>query len=91
MHYKDGTPAKLFDTIKTKVSYPAKEMTGILIDMTPGATSCNGLIQWVKAIPILKWNKETNKNELQHFYTSLTTECITLGEAELVHRDENVA
>jgi hypothetical protein len=44
-HYKDGSEAKVGDTVTGKThGSGGKEVAGVLVGITPGATSCNGRV-----------------------------------------------
>lgn len=86
MHYKDGTEAKLGDTLRFKSSISAPESpkgyidverTGVVTQLYPGSTSCNANI----AYPAVQ---KADDGKLG--VVSLLPQTVTLGECELVHR-----
>ncbi len=60
MHYKDGQEAKLYDSIR--VSVYGVEIIGILVNITPGATSCNGIVSFTKAQPCMSYHEKERRS-----------------------------
>ena len=59
-HYKDGTPAKVGDRVKGHGYNVKGDIEGYVLDVTPGATSCN-----VKVATVSVTDDETLAKELQ--------------------------
>lgn len=86
MHYKDGTEAKLGDTLRFKSSISAPESpkgyidverTAVVTKLYPGSTSCNANV-------VYPFVAKGDEGELGH--VTLLPQTVTLGECELVHR-----
>lgn len=72
-HYADGTPAKHGDAVVSSPSYDgASEMLGIIISITPGATSCNSQIE------LLAMRQKGVEHWTPSRYSSLP--CVTLSD-----------
>lgn len=41
MHYKDGSEAHVGDVVRGKTYNQPDEVIGVLVDITPGSTTCN--------------------------------------------------
>lgn len=60
-HYKDGTEAKLGDVVKGRGYNVRHEITGVLVGLTPGTTTCN-----VKILTVTR-SEYTKVAQVVHF------------------------
>lgn len=52
-HYKDGSEAKVGDqVVGTLYNSGSEPKAGVIISITPGAESCNAMVQFTEALPI---------------------------------------
>lgn len=54
MHYKDGTPAAIGDTVKGKPYNTPKEIVGIMVSITLGSESCNCKVAFLELKEIIE-------------------------------------
>lgn len=84
-HYKDGTKAELFDTVRFPSNGRMAE--GVLVDIQPGSTTCNGMIQFTKAVACARYDENgSSKCTIDHQYTTQDVHYATIGECELAMR-----
>lgn len=81
MHYKDGTEAKLGDIVRGKLSHVPYEIQGIVVGLSPGATSCNVIVATVRLTAAFNSKLALKKEMLLHEYA-------TCADFELVHREQ---
>ncbi len=74
-HYRNGTPAALGDLVINAPPYPNTPQTlGIIVSITPGASSCNG--------QVISLAKKFADGAWREFRGNGYPECITLGECD---------
>lgn len=57
-HYSDGTEAKVGDHVAGKLYNTDHEVAGTIISITPGADSCNCLVQYLEAVPLPDYERQ---------------------------------
>jgi hypothetical protein len=51
-HYADGSEAKVGDQVTGKLYNTEGIRAGTIISITPGAESCNAMVQFTEAVPV---------------------------------------